>query len=370
MTFKNIKMAIVHDWLTNFGGAERVIKVFSDMFPLAPIYTTVYNEENMSEHFPRERVITSYINKLPYSNKLYTKMLSLMPRAFERFDLSDYDIVLSSSSSCAKGVITDPDTMHISYIHTPMRYAWDLYHEYYNDSGIVSKMFMNIIIPRIRQWDVLNTFRIDYLISNSKYVKRRIKKYYKREAKVIYPPVGTNYFTPANASQDYYLIVSRFVSYKKIDLAIKAFNKLEKKLIVVGSGTEEKYLKSLAKSNIIFAGRVSDEELLNYFQRCKALVFPGKEDFGIIPVEAQACGRPVIAFAAGGTLETVEHLKTGYLFKEQTINCLVSAVKEFEQYEYDAYYIRKHSEKFSKEKFKNEISNYISDKYKEFKRKA
>ncbi|MFW6015705.1 MAG: glycosyltransferase [bacterium] len=364
---KKLKVAIVHDWLTNFGGAERVIEAFCEIFPDAPIYTTVYNEENMAEYFPPEKVRTSFMQKIPLSTRYYTKMLSMMPRAFESFNLSGYDIVLSSSSSCAKGVITGPDTMHVSYIHTPMRYAWDLYHDYYNNSGLMTKLFMGITMPKIRQWDVLNTFRIDHLIANSNYVKRRIKKYYRREATVIYPPVGTNVFVPGDRKiEDYYLIVSRFVPYKRIDLAIKAFNELGKRLVVVGSGSEENYLKKIAKSNIEFIGRISDQKLKEYFQRCKALIFAAKEDFGIIPLEAQACGRPVIAFGEGGALETVKHLETGVHFKEQTVDSLIDAVNAFEKNHFDNSLIRNHAEEFSKKVFISELKQYIFSKYNDF----
>ncbi|MFW6008256.1 MAG: glycosyltransferase [archaeon] len=367
MNNKNLKVAIVHDWLTNFGGAERVIKVFENIFPQACIYTTVFDKKNMSKYFNEEKIVTSFIDKIPMSEKLYTKLLFLMPNAFESFNLTKYDIVLSSSSSCAKGIITGPNTMHISYIHTPMRYAWDLYYEYYNNANFITKFFMKRIIPNIRQWDVLNTSRIDYLIANSNYVRNRIKKYYRRNSEVIYPPVDTEFFKPINGvTKDYYLIVSRFVSYKRIDLAIKAFNNLGKRLIVVGSGEQEKKLKEIAKSNIIFTGRVSDKELMKYFQECKALIFPAREDFGIIPLEAQSCGKPVIAFGAGGALETVEHLKTGYLFKDQTVQSLQFAITNFEEKNYEEKYIREHAKKYSKERFIIQLRNYIYNKYKEF----
>lgn len=361
------KVAIVHDWLTNYGGAERVIEIFCEIFPDAPIYTLVYDKNNMEDKFPEKKVKTSFIQKIPFSEKIYTKMLPLMPRAFESFDLNDYDIVLSSSSSCAKGVITGPETMHVSYIHSPMRYAWDLYHEYYNETGLLSKIFMNLFMINIRQWDIINTTRIDHLLANSSFVKRRIKKYYKREAKVIYPPVNTDFFRPSNENKEnYYFIVSRFVPYKKIDLAIKAFNEMGKKLIVAGSGSQEDYLKKIAKSNIKFVGRVSDQKLKEYYQNCKALIFCAKEDFGIIPVEAQACGKPVIAYGKAGALETVENNKTGVFFKNQTVKDLKIAVNKFENNSFSKNYIRNHSEKFSNQRFVSEIHDYVLEKYDNF----
>ncbi|WP_187286622.1 glycosyltransferase [Acetohalobium arabaticum] len=235
---------------------------------------------------------------------------------------------------------------------------------------MLAKIFMSLVMPGIRQWDVINTNRIDYLMANSNFIRRRIKKYYRREAEVIHPPVNTDFFVPGNdenGTEDFYFVVSRFVPYKKIDLAIKAFNDLGKKLVVAGDGSQEDYLKEIANSNIKFVGRVSDEKLKEYYQKCKALIFCAKEDFGIIPVEVQACGSPVIAYGEGGSLETVENLKTGVLFRNQTVNDLKNVVLKFENMDFDEKYIRKNAESFSKDRFANEIEDYIYSKYREFK---
>lgn len=360
MEFSKIKVAIVHDWLTNYGGAERVVEAFLEIFPNADIYTSVYNEKNMGQIFPKEKIKTTFLQKLPKATKIYTKLLPLMPRAFERFDLSEYDLVISSSSSCAKGVITSHNTVHISYIHSPMRYAWDLYYDYYKNSGRLTKIFMELFMPKIRQWDVLNTTRIDHLLANSNYVSKRIKKYYRRDSDVIYPPVNTEFFYPNDKeAEDFYVVFSRFVSYKRIDLAIKACNQLEKKLIVIGDGEQREYLKSIAGEKTEFTGRISDEEVRDYLQRCKAMIFSAEEDFGIVPVEVQACGRPVIAYGKGGAKETVLDGVTGVHFGEQTEKSLVEAIKRFESLKLKQENILENAKIFSKERFKDEILEKI-----------
>jgi glycosyltransferase involved in cell wall biosynthesis len=266
-----MKVAIVHEWLTIYGGSERVVEQILKIFPDADIYTTVYNEKNMGSIFPKEKVHTSFMQKIPFSQKYYTKMLHLMPKAFESFDLSKYDLVISSSTSCAKGVLTSAETLHISYVHTPMRYAWDLYHDYLKESGFITRMAMKKILPKIRMWDALSSLRVDKFIANSTIVQKRIQKVYRRESEVIYPPVNTDFFVPNNKeSEDFYMILSRLIPYKKVDLAIKACNKLQKKLIILGSGPQEKYLKSIAGPTIEFTGRLNDEESRYYYQRCKS----------------------------------------------------------------------------------------------------
>jgi glycosyltransferase involved in cell wall biosynthesis len=355
-----MKVAIVHDWLTNYGGAERVVETFLEIFPQANIYTTVYDEKNMGHIFPKGKVKTSFLQKIPMATKLYTKMLPMMPKAFESFDLNGYDLILSSSSSCAKGIITSHNSTHISYVHTPMRYAWDLYHDYYNGSGFITKASMNIFMPSIRKWDVLNTFRIDHLVANSNYVAKRINKYYKRDAEVIHPPVNTDFFSPnGKESEDFYVVFSRFVPYKRIDLAIKACTDMRKRLVVIGDGEQRDYLKSIAGKTIEFTGRIPDEEVRDYLQRCKAMIFSAEEDFGIVPVEAQACGRPVIAYGKGGALETVKSGVTGVHFNNQTVPSLKKAIVDFEKIEFNQKDILNHAKYFSKDRFKEEIKNQV-----------
>lgn len=359
-----MKVAIVHEWLTIYGGSERVVEQLLKIFPDADIFTTVYNKKNMEKFFPPEKVHTSFMQNIPFSGKLYTKMLSLMPRAFESFDLSDYDLVISSSSACAKGVITSAETTHISYIHTPMRYAWDLYHNYMKSSGPITKLAMKKVMHKIRQWDALSGLRVDNFIANSTIVQKRIKKVYRRNSEVIYPPVNTDFFTPNNKEpEDYYMILSRLIPYKRIDLAIHACNELGKKLIVLGAGPLEKELKKIAGPTIEFTGRLSDEESRDYYQRCRAFLFPGYEDFGITPVEAQACGRPVIAFGKGGALDSVISGKTGLFFKEQTVGALKDAITDFEKRHFDYTEIRKHAEAYSNDEFIRKMKEFISSSF-------
>ena len=362
------KVAIVHDWLVNYGGAERVVEAFLSIYPDADIFTLVYDEKKIGKIFPKEKVHASFIQKWPMATKLYTKFLKFMPKAFESFDFSGYDLVLCSSSSCAKGVITPPSVPHIAYVHTPMRYAWDQYFDYRNRSGLLTRFFMDRWMKEIRIWDFVSSQRIDRIIANSNYISRRIKKYWNRDSTVIYPPVDTDRLSPnGKESEDFYVVFSRFVTYKRIDLAIEACGRLKKNLVVIGSGSQEKELKKLAsrytESKITFTGRISDSEVKDYLQRCKALIFCAEEDFGIIPVEAQACGRPVIAFARGGALETVIEGKTGLFFGEQTVQALENALTDFEKTKadgaFDAQEIVRHASTFSRERFCKEIKEFI-----------
>lgn len=363
-----MKTAIVHDWLVNYGGAERVVEQMLLLYPDADIYTLVYDEKKMGKIFPKEKVHTSSLQKIPMAEKLYTKFLSLMPKAFEEFDLTGYDLVIASSSCCAKGVITSPTTPFIAYIHSPMRYAWDLYYDYLKNSGRLTKFFMKRWMPDIRKWDYISSQRIDTLVANSSYIARRIKKFWNRDAAVVYPPVDTDRLSISDeAAVDYFVVFSRFVPYKRIDLAISACARLNKKLIVIGSGSQEKELKLLAAScknaDIKFTGRISDSEVKAYLQKCRALIFCAEEDFGIIPVEAQACGRPIIAFGKGGALETVVNEKTGVFFEEQSVESLVKAIEEFEKLDKENTFnpkkIREHAEKFSAENFRKNLSEQI-----------
>lgn len=363
-----MKTAIVHDWLVNYGGAERVVEQMLLLYPDADIYTLVYDEKKMGKIFPKEKVHTSSLQKIPMAEKLYTKFLSLMPKAFEEFDLTGYDLVIASSSCCAKGVITSPTTPFIAYIHSPMRYAWDLYYDYLKNSGRLTKFFMKRWMPDIRKWDYISSQRIDTLVANSSYIARRIKKFWNRDAAVVYPPVDTDRLSVSDeAAGGYFVVFSRFVPYKRIDLAISACARLNKKLIVIGSGSQEKELKLLAAScknaDIKFTGRISDSEVKAYLQKCRALIFCAEEDFGIIPVEAQACGRPIIAFGKGGALETVVNEKTGVFFEEQSVESLVKAIEKFEKLDKENTFnpkkIREHAEKFSAENFRKNLSEQI-----------
>ncbi len=369
-----LKVAIVHDWLVNYGGAERVVEEFLKVFPQADIYTLVYDKKKMGKIFPEEKVHTSFVQKIPMATKLYTKFLSLMPKAFESFDLTQYDLVLASSSSCAKGVIVSPKSAFVAYIHTPMRYAWDLYFDYKKRANPIVGKFMEMQIPKIRLWDYVSAQRIDATIANSNYIARRIKRFWNKDAQVIYPPVDTERLTPSGQeTEDFYVVFSRFVPYKRIDLAISACGQLGRKLVVIGGGSQEKELRDLAASyknaTIEFTGRISDKEVQEYLQKCRGLIFCAEEDFGIIPVEAQACGRPVIAYKKGGTFETVIDGTTGVHFERQETESVKDAVLRFEKlYEEGTFKtqdIVAHAKKFSAERFRKEIEEICRKTLKE-----
>ncbi|MBE0069265.1 glycosyltransferase [Thermoanaerobacterium thermosaccharolyticum] len=362
-----MKLAIVHDWLTNIGGAEKVVLALHNIYKDAPVYTMSYNPSKMSEEFKDINVKTSFIQHLLLGNKKHQLFLPFMPYAFEQFDFSGYDVVLTSSSSCAKGIITPVNTINICYCHTPTRYLWDMYHEYIKDLNPFIKWYVIRNLHKLRMWDRLSAERVDYFIANSNFVAKRIKKYYMKDSKVIFPPVDTDFFTLGNNEDidNYYLVISRLVPYKRIDLAVKAFNQLGLKLKIAGVGSELKELKKIAKPNIEFLGYVSNEEARELLRHCRAFIFPGLEDFGITPVEAQACGRPVVAYGEGGVLDTVIDGKTGILFKEQNVEGLISAVKVFEKNidKFDSKYIRKHAEKFSTDRFAKEIKEFVDECY-------
>ncbi|MBT6068281.1 glycosyltransferase [Candidatus Peregrinibacteria bacterium] len=361
------KVAIVCDWLTNYAGAERVISAISEIFPEAPIYTSVYNEEKMREFKDRE-VRQSFIGKLPFAKKKHQLYISLMPYAFEGMNLDEYDIVISSSHACAKGIITSPSTIHVCYCHSPMRYVWDGCHEYVKNYGWYRWPFKFLIDRQLfglRKWDRLAAERADHFIGNSKYVAERIKKYYGREADVIYPSVDTDEFELSERSGDYYLAVGRLIPYKRFDLLVDTFNSLGLPLYIVGDGKEFATLKERAADNVKLMGFVSEGELKNYYVGAKAFLFPQKEDFGIVPVEAMACGKPVIAYGEGGALETIVDGKTGVLFEEQTVESLSKAVRKFEKMhddeKFDPKVIRAHAETFSKERFQDELKKYLEE---------
>lgn len=365
-----MKVAIVHDWLVNYGGAESVVETILKIFPDADIFTLVHDKEKMRGRFEKNKIYTSSLQKIPCATKFYTKFLKFMPRAFESFDFSEYDLVISSSSSCAKGVITPPYVPHIAYIHTPMRYAWDLFFDYRKRSGTLTRFFMDMWMTEIRQWDFISAQRIDTIIANSSYIARRIKKFWGRDSSIIYPPVDVEKFSCTETPREnFYVAFSRLVPYKKIDLAISACGEMGKRLVVIGSGSEEKKLHALASSyknaDIKFLGRASDEEVRQYLQRCRALIFCAEEDFGIVPVEAQACGAPVIAFGRGGACETVIDGKTGVFFSEQNVEALKDATTTFESMAekgvFDSTEIRAHAKNFCEERFIDEFKAAVEE---------
>ena len=367
-----MKKALIHDWYYVNGGAEKVIHSFNTIWKDLEHYALVdfLNDSDRDFILNGANVNTSFIQKLPTAKSNHRKFLQLFPYAIEQFNLQDYDLVLSSSASIAKGVMTNQNQLHICYCHSPMRYAWDLYHQYLEESnfGFLSGMYAKRVLHKIRMWDVINTNRVDIFIANSNYIKGRIKKIYNREATVIYPPVDVNKFELVEQKEEYYFTASRMVPYKKIELIVSAFNKMpNKKLVVAGNGPEYKKIKSIAKSNIQLVGFLDIKDLNQFMSKAKAFVFAAEEDFGIIPVEAQACGTPVIAFNKGGARETVVDKETGLLFNHQNENSIIDAVSAFEKLDFDQKTVRKNAMRFSKERFEKEINAFVTEEYNRFK---
>ncbi|RBP69265.1 glycosyltransferase family 4 protein [Marinobacter nauticus] len=368
----DLKIAVVHDWLVTYAGAEKVLEQIINIYPQADIFSLVEFLPIEQRRFLKEkRVNVSFIQNLPFSSTKYRMYLPLMPLAVEQFDLSDYDLVISSSYAVAKGVITGPDQLHICYCHSPIRYAWDLQHQYLKESGISKGLrgwLARWFLHKMRIWDVRTANGVDYFIANSHYISRRIKKVYGRDAVTIYPNVAVDSFDLVQEKDDYYLTVSRLVPYKKIALIVQAFAKMpDKKLVVIGDGPEMSKIKSYASKNIEILGYQPFDSIKKYMSKAKAFVYAAEEDFGIVPVEAQACGTPVIAFGRGGVTETVLAGKTGLFFYEQNERAICEKVSEFERdFELDSNFIRTHAEQFSTDAFKNKISKFIDDRYKKF----
>jgi glycosyltransferase involved in cell wall biosynthesis len=323
-----MKVALVHYWLVGMRGGEKVLETLCELYPEADIFTLVADLKKLSPTIRRHRIQTSFLQKLG-GVKNYQRLLPLMPMALESFDLTPYDLVISSEAGPAKGIVTRPDAVHVCYCHSPMRYIWDLYPQYYAKAGPMTRLGMRLFTPSLRTWDVTTAARVDHFIANSAYVAARIKKFYRRDATVINPPVDTSRFTIADDVQDYYLCAGQITPYKKIEIAVEAFTRMKKRLVVLGEGASAN-LKKIAGPTIEFLGAVDDKTMAHHFAHCRALIFPGVEDFGIVPLEALASGRPVIAFARGGALETVIDGQTGILFHEQTPEALMAAVARME----------------------------------------
>ncbi len=364
-----MKVALVHDWLPFMGGAERVVTNFLEVFENAPIYTSVYNNEKLEGILKNyNNMHGSFLQNMKSAVKDHRKFFPLMPMAFESFDLNGYDVVLSSSSSCAKGVITSPDTCHICYCHSPMRYGWEFYYEYAKNMGKLKGKITKYIMNYMRVWDRVSSDRVDYFIANSKNVAKRIWKHYKRESVVIHPPVRSKFFHISENKEEYFLVVSRLQEYKKIDLAVEVFNELDLPLVIIGDGPMRGEIEKKVKSKKIrLLGRQSDEVIKEYYSKARGFLFPGEEDFGITPLEAQASGTPVIACGKGGALETVIENKTGVFFNEQTVKSMSEAVKRFNTLNFNKNEIRNHAEKFDEEIFKQKIEKFVKEKREEFK---
>jgi glycosyltransferase involved in cell wall biosynthesis len=359
-----LKVALVHDYLNQYGGAERVLEELSALFPTAPVYTSMYWPQKMSSAIRNLDIHTSFMQRLPFVTRNHQPFLLLYPLAFESFDLSGYDVVISNSSAFCKGVVTTPGTLHICYCLTPMRWVWN-YHQYVERErlGLAARLVLPPAISQLRSWDVATAQNVDRFVAISRTVAARVSKYYRREATVIYPPVNCDAFTETvSAVDDYYLIVSRLIPYKRIDLAIDAFNKLGIRLKIVGSGGRDlSALRARAGKNVEFVGRVSDDELKKLYAGCRALVFPGEEDFGIAPLEANASGRPVVAYAGGGALDTVVDGKTGVLFDQQQPEQLIDAVKRVEASSWDGRDLRQHARKFDSQVFREQMLRLIHE---------
>ena len=358
-----MRIALVHEFLTQNGGAERVLDAFHELWPNAPIYTSVYDQKTMANRYWYADVRPSSLQRFYGSAKRYRFAVSKFAAAFEEFDFRDFDVVISSSWAFAKGVITRPECCHICYCHTPARLAWQ-FDSYVGVAGLGSVItgFLRNRASELRTWDVAASQRVDYFIANSYNVARRIRKYYGRESSVIHAPVDVSRFSISETDpEDFYLLVGRMIPYKRMDVAVEAFTRLNKPLIVVGDGPHLKRLKSIAGQSVEFLGRVSDTEVARLMAKCKAVVHTGEEDFGIVPLEAMASGRPVIAFGAGGAVETVIEGRTGTLYGTQTSSSLLQAVRHFESMEFNPNDLRRHAEAYDVELFKTRILRTVED---------
>lgn len=366
-----MRVALVYDRVNKFGGAERILLVLHEIWPNAPLYTAVYDDMKApwAKVFPE--IIPSFLQRLPFAKSHHELYPYLMPLAFESFDFSNYELVVSVTSEAAKGIITHPKTTHISYILTPTRYLWSGYKAYFENPGFgIGNIILKAVFPyltyKLRHVDHIASQRPDHMLTISQNVQRRIKKYYQREVSIIYPPVDTDFFIPSkkNKSGKYFLLVSRLVSYKRIDIAVSAFDNLPYPLVIVGTGSYEKNLKKMSSANIHFAGSLTDEKLLGYYQNCIALIFTSEEDLGLTPLEAQSCGKPIISYRGGGALETTIEGKTGEFYDSQNTESLRSTIQKFMTKSYSTELCRKNALKFNKERFKKEFKNHVMDIYK------
>ncbi len=358
-----MKTALLHYWMTNMRGGENVLAEIAGLFPESDIFTHAYDGAKMDAVFGQHRIQETFIGKLPFAKKHCQKYLPLMPAALNRLDLNGYDLIISSESGPVKGIRKPAGAVHICYCHTPMRYLWDMYEDYYNASGPAGKLAMALFKNYLRRYDLRSADAVDHFIANSRFVAERIKRIYGRESAVIHPPVDTEFFSAGQyEKKDYYLFTGQLITYKRPDLAVAACRKLGRKLVVTGTGNMEKELRKIAGPETVFLGRVSGEQLRRCYAEARALIFPGIEDFGIVPLEAQAAGTPVIALGAGGALETVRSGETGVFFEEPTVESLTEAILRFEAGTADGAKCREQAQRFSAEVFRTKISSFIAEK--------
>jgi glycosyltransferase involved in cell wall biosynthesis len=359
-----MRVAFIHYWLVGMRGGEKVLEQLCRLYPDADIFTHVVDRDQISDAILRHRIETTSVARLPCARRHYTKYLGFMPRALEELDLASYDLVISSESGPAKGVVVRPTAAHICYCHSPMRYLWDHYHSYKQELGPAGRFIFSRVAHSMRQWDVSTAARVDRFIANSSFVAERIARYYRRDADIVHPPVDVERFAPHRGGPgDYYLFVSELVGYKRADLAIEAFRDTPRRLVVVGDGAERKALEKRISPNIELLGRVSTEELARLYAQCRALIFPGEEDFGIVPVEAMASGRPVIAYRSGGAVDSVVENATGLFFDRQTVADLTDALDRFEAREtrFNPEIIVGHARRFSEQAFREKFEAIVAD---------
>ncbi len=362
-----MQTALIYDWLVTQGGGEKVLEAIEELFP-SPVFTLVYDRLAFAHtNWAKKRVIPSGLQKIPFAPRVFRNFLPFFPSIIEQIDLRGYDVVISCSHAIAKGVLTRSDQLHICYCYTPMRYAWDLYWEYMHEMHGIKRRIAKHVLHRLRNWDVLSAQRVDAFVAISSYVAKRIQKTYRRNARVIFPPVATHLIPLQIHKENFFLTASRLVPYKKIDLIVEAFGAMpDKRLVVAGDGPELKKIKSKATSNVEVLGHLPEPKLRTLMGQAKGFLLASEEDFGIAAVEAQAAGTPVIAYGKGGALETVLAGKTGLFFKEQTIESIVQAVQEFERFEMDAKEIRSHAEMFSYQRFAKEFTSFVNEEWEAF----
>lgn len=358
-----MRTALIHDWLTGMRGGEKVLEALSERFPAAPIYTLIHNRGSVSAAIEIHEIRSSFIQKLPGAATKYQRYLPFFPAAIERFDLRGFDLVLSTSHCVAKGVVIHPGTKHLCYCHTPMRYVWSAYEEYFGEGrvGTIASWVLPFVASYLRNWDVTSALRVDSFAANSAHVQARIERYYGRPARVIHPLVDTEFYTPdpGVSREGFYLVVTALVPYKRVELVLEAAKRRPIEVVIVGSGVEQERLEREAPSSVRFLGWQDANALRDLYRRCRALFFPGEEDFGIVPVEAQACGAPVIGLGRGGLLETVREDESGVFFREPRAEDLVAAIDRFESQEFSTAAVRRNAERFGRERFEDEVTEWL-----------